>query len=326
MQVPNYVRGSIAPTFTVFKEDGSLDDAGQRRFMDFLLERGSISAFFIRSGMGLMYTFSMEDTRQIARNVCSHLRGITPILVGCSGIWDRNYDRRPDPRVYVNQSIELGNYALEQGAAGVVYTVPEALEPASGETIQQMIERYFCTVCDQVSGPVFVYQPPNTLRDYEILPETLSRLADIDNFIGGKFSTADGFYTYELLRAVRGKHFGYIVGNETMFYAGLVAGAIACIGQGALLNPQILTAVYERYRSGNYSGMLLAQDAVNTLVSQGVNAVDFIKRYATEKGYDVPLYTRSQCNNPYMTDAEPITEEAYHKFKKIYEMELMPYL
>lgn len=325
MDVPKFVAGAIAPTFTVFKEDGSLDDAGQRRFMDFLVEMDAISAFFIRSGMGLMYTFSMEDTRQIARNICSHLDGVVPVLVGCSGIWDRNYDKRPDPLVYIEQSIELGNYALELGAAGVVYTVPEALTPHAGETIQELTERYFRTICERVKGPVFVYQPPETLKEYEIEPDTLTSLASIRNFVGGKFSTRDGHYTYELIRAIRGKNFGYIVGNETMYYAGLALGARACIGQGAILNPQIIKAELERFRSGNYGGILRAQDAINTLVSQNINSVDFLKMYATEKGYTVPLYTRSQRNNPYMKDRDPITKEEYIRFKEIYETELLPY-
>ena len=325
MDVPKFVEGAIAPTFTVFKENGSLDDVGQRHFMDFLLKMDAISAFFIRSGMGLMYTFSMEDVRQITRNICSHLDKVATVLVGCNGIWDRNYDHRPDPYLFIEQSVELGNYALELGAAGVVYTVPEALTPHPGETVQGLIERFFRTLCERVKGPIFVYQPPQTQKEYEMTPATLGRLAAIRNFVGGKFSTADGFYTYELIRAIRGKTFGYIVGNETMYYSGLALGARACIGQGAALNPQIIKAELERFRSGNYGGILRAQDAINTLVSQNINAVDFLKMYASEKGFEVPLYTRSQRSNPYMSDPEPITRETYVNFKEIYETELLPY-
>lgn len=325
MDVPNFVEGAIAPTFTVFKEDGSLDDAGQRRFLDFLQQSGAINAYFIRSGMGLMYTFSMDDTRQITRNVCGHLKGATAVLVGCNGIWDRNYDKRPDPKTYVEQGVELGNFALEAGADGVVYTMPEALLPADGETHQQLIERYFRTICERVQGPVFVYQPPNTAKDYEIAPATLTRIASIDNFVAGKFSTPDGFYIYELIRAIREKVFGYILGHECLYYAGLMLGARACIGQGTMLNPQIFKAELACHRAGDFAGVMRAQDAINTLVVEGAKPVDFLKMYATEKGYDVPLYSRSQKSNPYMGDSVPITKDEYEAFKKIYEAVLAPY-
>ncbi len=325
MEVPTFVEGAIAPTFTVFQEDGTLDDNGQRRFMDFLMESRSISAFFVRSGMGLMYTFSMDDTRRIARNICTYLGNAAHVLVGCSGIWDRNYDRRPDPKTYIEEGVTLGRYALEAGAAGAVYTIPEALLPEAGETHQQLIERYFQTICDRVNGPVFLYQPPGTQAEYEMSPETLSRLAAIDNFVAGKFSTADGYYTYELIHAVRDKSFGYIVGNETLYYAGLVLGARACIGQGTMLNPQIIKAAYEHYLNGDIEGMLHAQDVINYLVREISNPVDFLKMYATEKGYDVPLHTRSQSTNPYMTDRAPITLDEYARFKYVYDKELTPY-
>ena len=67
--VPQFVRGCIAPTFTVFRSDLSFDSDGQRRFLDFLIERGGISAFFVRSGMGQMFTYSYEEVQAMARTV-----------------------------------------------------------------------------------------------------------------------------------------------------------------------------------------------------------------------------------------------------------------
>jgi len=110
-----------------------------------------------------------------------------------------------------------------------------------------------------------------------------------------------------------------------MFYVGLYLGSRACIGQGAILNPQILNAMLERYRSGNYSGVMRAEDSINTLVQQITHPVDFLKMYATEKGYETPLYSRSQKSNPYMQDRAPITKEEYDRFKVVYETELIPY-
>ncbi len=165
MQIPAYVHGCIAPTFTAFHDDGTLDDAAQRRLIDFMMESESISAFFIRSGMGQMYTFSMEDTKQIAKNVCGHLKGTAPVLVGCSGIWDRDYERRPDPAVFKQQAIELSRYAQEVGADGVVHTMPEALLPAPGESMADFEFKYFSEICAAVNIPVLLYQPPGTASE-----------------------------------------------------------------------------------------------------------------------------------------------------------------
>ena len=56
--IPQYVRGSIAPVFTAFHEDGRLDDDGQCSILRWLAETKAVSAFFVRSGMGQMFSFS----------------------------------------------------------------------------------------------------------------------------------------------------------------------------------------------------------------------------------------------------------------------------
>ena len=319
MKVPEYVRGAIAPVFSVFQENGALDEEGQRTFLNFLLQSGDISAYFVRSGMGLMYTYSMEDTKQMARVACAHLRGKGAVLVGCSGIWDRNLDRLPDPDAYLAEGIELGQYALDQGADGVVYTVPECLKPAAGQTESDVILRYFEALCAKVPGPVLIYQPPVTPKNYEMSPEVMARLADMDNVVGAKVSSVDGYYLYELLRAVRGKEFGFIIGCEMLYYAGLTLGARACIGQGTTVNPQLIRFMLDAYDRNDWQGVLEAQDAVNLMVQKSPSPVDFLKTYATEKGFPTPLHNRSQASNPYMSDRAPMTREEYDRFKPLFE-------
>ena len=319
MQPPAYITGSIAPVFTVFNEDGSLDDAGQRNLLDFMLERGGVSAYFIRSGMGQMYTFDMDDTRQIARNACAHMAGKAPVLIGCSGIWDHNRDRLPDKATYIEQAIELGRYAAGLGADGVVYTVPEGLLPEDGESIPDLIARYVETVCAAVDCGVYLYQAPRIDPAYIMPPALVARLADIDNLLGMKASTNDAYYISEAARAVRGKDFAYIAGAETSFYAALPAGARACIGQGASLNPRLLNLIQERFQAGDMQGMLDVQHDVNCLCEQCPNAVDFFKRYATEHGYPAGPTARSLANNPYMEDKVPLDDAGYAAFKAVFE-------
>ncbi|HOJ67729.1 MAG TPA: dihydrodipicolinate synthase family protein [Candidatus Hydrogenedentes bacterium] len=324
MKVPAWVRGAIAPVFTIFDRQGALNETGQRRFFDFLLDQGGISAYFVRSGMGLMYTFSVEETRRMAALACDHLRGRAPVLVGTSGTWNRDFDRLPDPGQYIREGVELGTYALEQGAAGVVYTVPECLVPADAgaRAIADAHLSYFERICAAVPGPVFLYQPPVTRPEFCLAPDTLARLAEIDNLVAGKFSTENGAYVFELIRATSGKDFGFIVGCETVFYVGLWLGARACIGQGTILNPGLFTAMLDAAEGSDWSRVLEIQAAVNRLVRGCANPVDFLKRYAREKGYDVPGYDRSSATHPYLADRAPLTDEAYEAFKAQYEQEL----
>lgn len=325
MQVPDYIYGSIAPTFTIFREDGSIDLDGEKRLLEYMIQQGSISAFFIRSGMGQMYTFSFDEVKQLAELACSVLKGHSAVLIGCSGIWDRNYDRRPLQEQYISEAILLSRYAEDIGADGIVHTIPEALLPRGKETISDVIYMYFETVCNAVQIPVLFYQPPGTRPEYCLTPEILKKLACLDTLVGGKVSSSDGAYLFNLARAVRNEEFSLIVGNETVFYAGLLLGCRACIGQGTSLNPQIIRAMVEYYDDGDMEACLQAQEDVNLLVRTCPNATEFFKRYITEKGFPVSEYSRVLENNPYFEQRQPLSKQEYEAFKKIYEEVLSRY-
>ena len=324
MKVPDHIRGSIAPTFTAFNEDGTLDDQGQRNFLDFLEAQGGISCYFIRAGMGQMYAFNVDDVKQLTTNVCTHLNGAKPVLVGCNGHWNRDYSKRPDEKVFIQQGIDLCKFAQDAGAAGVVHTIPEALE-FNGRSGEALFLDYFETMCNAIDIPLYIYQPPGSKPEYHLTAELVSKLAEIDNLCGAKVSSPDGELFFNLAYATRDQDFEYIIGCETAFYAGLYAGSRAVIGQGAILNPHVLNAVLECYERGDRDGALAAQASVNALCYGCGNPVDFLKRYATEKGYPIKPCFRTMNPNPYGTDPKPLTDEAYREFKALYEAELEKY-
>ncbi len=324
--VPDYVRGPIANVFTVFHDDGTLDDEGQRNFLDALLATESISAYFVRSGMGQMFTFSFEDVQQIARNACKHLEGIAPVLVGTSGIWDRDYDRLPDREQYTREAIELSQYAQDVGAAGVVLTIPEALGLKPGEKVEDICMRYFEAVSSAVAVPVFLYQP-GTPKPFSVTPESLRLYADIPGVKGIKVSTADAGYILDLCYSVAGhEDFAYITGNETAFYAGLCVGSRAVIGQGACINPAILRAVLERFERGDHEGAIEAQYSTNLLVRKAKRPTEFFKRYLNEKGYRMGTASRATKSKSYAEPEAPLTDEEYQAYKRLLESELAKYV
>ena len=320
--IPQYISGSIAPVFTAFAEDLSLDEDGQRRLLDYMLEKGGISAYFLRSGMGQMYTFSVEEVRQMTRLGCEHLRGKAPVLIGCAGVWDRDRARRPEREIYIRQCLELGKYALDQGADGVVYTIPEALETRNGETHADVVLDFFERIAAELSGPILIYQPPGTQQEYCVTAPLMRDLAALPGIRGIKLSTSDGEYVCTIGEALEGTETALICGCETVFYAALLAGARAAIGQGASLNPRHLNAIQDRMHAGDVAGAMAAQRRTNLLCREARNPVAFFKRYVSEKGYAVPPYARILENNPYVTNPAPLDDNEYARFKMLFETEL----
>jgi dihydrodipicolinate synthase/N-acetylneuraminate lyase len=322
MNTPDFIYGNIAPVFTAFNDDLTLDDNGQKNILDWILATDSVSAFFVRSGLGQMYTFSAEDIRQIAKTACAHMAGKAPVLVGCNGEWDRDRTKLPDPVVFQKQAIELSAFATDVGAAGVVHTVPDMIRPTNGESAQDVVLRYFESLASAVDAPIFIYQPPGVDVDYQMSPELLAKLADIPNIVATKVSTNDAEYLFNLIHATKDKDFSVIAGAETSYYAALYAGARAVIGQGCTINPQIIKKMQKCHEAGDRAGVLEAQHSINLLVNECRNSVDFFKRYLNEKGYSVGQAFRSAPDNLYIQYPQPLTDNEYSRFKNILESEL----
>ena len=325
--IPSFVRGSIAPVFTAFHEDGRFDPEGQRNILTYLHDAGGISAYFVRCGMGQMYTFSYEETQAMAKTACEHMAGKGPVLVGTAGIWDRDFNALPDPALFQQQAIELSQYAESVGAAGVVHTMPEAIAPKAGETHRDVILRYFEQVSASVKIPVFLYQPPSTIDAYRVNPDLLAELADMPNVVAIKVSTNDAEYIFNLTYAVRNKKaFGFISGAETAFLQGLISGSRAVIGQGATLNPKILNAIQTCYEKGDIEGAIEAQHITNLLVTRSKGTQEFFKRYIAEKGVAIKPFQRGQKGGAlYATEAGSLSENEYAQYKKLFETELAKY-
>ena len=324
--IPKFVHGSIAPVFTAFHEDGRLDDDGQRSILSYLYDSKAVSAGFVRSGMGQMFAFSFDDVRQIAKTACEHMAGKTPILVGATGIWDRDRDKLPDPAAFTQQAVELSKFAEGVGASGVVHTLPEAIAPQPGQTFADVILHYFETIGAAVKVPVFIYQSPGTDNRYILSPDLAQKLADMPNIKGMKASTNDAEYIFAITYAVRDKDFGFISGAETSFLAGLISGSRAVIGQGATVNPKILNAIQDRYDLGDIQGAIEAQYSTNLLVQRSRNTTEFFKRYITEKGYPVKPFARSTGGSPYVSTAPvSLSQDEYDTFKHLLESEMEKY-
>ena len=91
------------------------------------------------------------------------------------------------------------------------------------------------------------------------------------------------------------------------------------------MNPKIINAVLTNYLNGDIESALSAQNDVNTLVRECKNAVEFFKRYISEKGYTVSPYPRRMENNPYIDQKMSLTQEEYERFKVIYESIIAKY-
>jgi 4-hydroxy-tetrahydrodipicolinate synthase len=295
-RTPAYLNGVIVPMYTPATPEGSLDEQGIRNYTDWLIENGSISTLFPRSGLGQMYEFDLEKVRSVIDIVTDQAGGRIPVMPGCGGAYDGGRDPVDNPQRYYDESIELSNHAAERGCITVVLVMPYALHGRDMDRsqVEEVTFDYYRTVAQSISLPVLIYQPPVSRRRYRIGSNLVARLIDeVPQIVGMKYSTADLGRIMRVAQKIDGRDWVLISGNEAVFMQAFTAGACGIVGQGCTNNPEVLLAVYERLMSGDYAGALSA--AMDVL--RGIRATGRYSpaigglAYLTRKGVDVPTYS-----------------------------------
>jgi dihydrodipicolinate synthase/N-acetylneuraminate lyase len=312
--MPEFLTGVIAPMFTPCNEDGSLDDEGIRSYVNWLKDTGAVTSIFVRSGVGKMLLFTMDEVRQMARVAIEEADGEVYVLVGASGEFSRG---RPREKVYIEQTVELCQFAQDNGADGAV-VVSFGLDPLGN--LDEKIVKFYEKLNDSVEIPILIYQPGMTPAPFLMKSEVLERVSALPKVRGMKFSTDDMKRFGELCSASLDEDFTMISGAETSFLPSLSLGAGGVIGEGCNTYPQVLRAVFDNFMAGDLGAAARAQFTVNRTLSvwSGMDSAMVGKSYLASKGVKIkPILRRRQVDvEPRLDAFEKAIDSAVEPFKK----------
>jgi 4-hydroxy-tetrahydrodipicolinate synthase len=313
-----FLTGAIAPMFTPFNEDDTIDLTGISEMIRWLGRKGHVRTVFIRSGIGRMHTFLASEVKLFAEVALKTARSETKmgVIVGCSGEFDWDPRHRPEPSRYISQGIEIMEYVKGLGADGAVLIVPKALVPEPGESHEDMIVRYYERMAKAVQIPIILYQPHGVEEEYRITPQVLSRLMEIENIVGFKLSTSSRDIFAPIAEvASRRPDFSLIAGDERFYLEALKLGAKGVIGEGCNIYPHLLELIRKSFLNGDMERAAKLQEAVHSILSvgEGMDRTVLWKQYLARKGVRIKPYNRSGTR-PYPPE---VVEEFERKVDEI---------
>jgi 4-hydroxy-tetrahydrodipicolinate synthase len=164
--------GSWVAVVTPYDEDGSVDYDTFRELIDFHVEHGT-SGLLVMGSTGESTVLSTAERREIIERVGAMADGEIPVFVGCTGS-------------STAATLEMAGHAADQdGTDGILLVVPPYIRPP-----QDSLYDFFATVADSVDLPVAIYNNP-TRVGVNIDPDTMVRLAEIDNVVADKEAVSD---------------------------------------------------------------------------------------------------------------------------------------
>ena len=223
-------RGSIVALVTPMHADGEIDDASLQRLVDFHVAQGTAAIVSVGT-TGESATLDEDEHCAVIRRTVELAAGRLPVIAGTGANSTR-------------EAITLTRCAREAGADAALLVTPYYNKPT-----QQGLYLHHKAVAEAVDIPQILYNVPGRTA-CDMLPETVARLAEIDNIIGVKEATGD-LARVERLRADCGPDFALYSGDDATACEFMLRGGDGVISVTANVAPRLMQAMCEAALAGD---------------------------------------------------------------------------
>ncbi|WP_457568437.1 4-hydroxy-tetrahydrodipicolinate synthase [Desulfurobacterium sp.] len=214
---------------TPFK-NGKVDEEALREHIEFLIE-GGVSGIVPCGTTGESATLSYEEHEEVIAITIEQVKGRVKVIAGTGSNSTK-------------EAIELTAYAKKAGADGALLITPYYNKPN-----QEGLYLHFKAIADAVDIPVVLYNVPGR-TGVNMLPETVARLADIENIVAIKEATGSTNVATEIVNLC-GDKIEVLSGDDLTFYPLLAVGGKGVISVTANLVPDRMVKMYRAFADGD---------------------------------------------------------------------------
>lgn len=225
------LQGIFTPNMVPLHDDGSINEAELRRYIDWLIDRG-VHGLYPNGSTGEFTRFSVEERQRIVRIVCEQAAGRVPVLAGAA-------------EANVRETIRACELYHEYGARAVAIVSPfyYRLSPES-------VYAYFEQIARNSPIDVTLYNIPMFASPIDV--PTIRRLAELERIVGIKDSSGDMAFMLRMMAAVQPVRpdFSFLTGWEAALAPMLLMGCDGGTNATSGVAPEVTRRIYELCRSG----------------------------------------------------------------------------
>lgn len=164
-------QGSMVALVTPMLPDGELDWVGLHKLVDWHLEKGTHAIVAVGT-TGESATLNVSEHLQVIKAVVDQVNGRIPVIAGTGAN-------------STTEAIELTQSAKDAGADACLSVTPYYNKPT-----QEGLFLHHQAIAKAVALPQLLYNVPGR-TGVDMRPETIARLAAVDNIIGVKEATGE---------------------------------------------------------------------------------------------------------------------------------------
>lgn len=239
----------ICPVLTAFDKDGKVDMDAMKKQFDHLIE-GGLNGIAVMGSSGEFYAMTLEAAMAFARESIAYLKGKIPVYVGTG-------------RLIADETIQLSNYALKQGATAVMIVGPYYIG-----TDDAGMEEYYDYVSEHIHGNIILYNFPDR-TGFDLSADVILRLLKKHkNIIGLKDTFGAPSHTRALIGKIKPVYpeFRIYSGYDDNFAHVVSSGGDGCIAALSNVFPKLCSEWVDAVEHGNMERTMQIQQIVDELM------------------------------------------------------------
>jgi 4-hydroxy-tetrahydrodipicolinate synthase len=227
--------GSLAALITPMREDGAIDEAALRNFIEWQIAEGTDGLAPVGT-TGESPTLSHEEHKLVVELTVKVAKGRVPVIAGAGSN-------------ATAEAVELARHAASVGADAVLVVTPYYNKPT-----QEGLFLHYSAIADAVDLPIIIYNiPSRSVIDMSV--ETMARLARHRNIAGVKDATANLTRPQHTAQAC-GAEFCQLSGEDHTALPFLAAGGHGCISVTANIAPRLCADMHKAWRRGDLAAAM----------------------------------------------------------------------
>ncbi|WP_370979367.1 4-hydroxy-tetrahydrodipicolinate synthase [Agaribacterium sp. ZY112] len=222
-------RGSLVALVTPMKADTSLDWDALDKLVEWHLEQGT-HGIVAMGTTGESATLDRDEHLAVIRRVIDIVNARVPVIAGTGAN-------------STSEALDLTAAAKNAGADGALLVTPYYNKPT-----QEGLFLHHQYIAERVALPQLLYNVPGRTA-CDMLPETISRLAKLDNIVGVKEATGD-LERLAQIKASVGDDFCLLSGDDETGLDFILAGGDGVISVSTNVAPALMSRICELALAG----------------------------------------------------------------------------
>lgn len=250
------ISGIFTPHIVPLDDDGQINEAELRRYVDWLIDKG-IHGLYPNGSTGEFLRFTPDERRRIIKIVCDQAAGRVPVLAGAA-------------EANTRETIAACETYVEYGARAVAIVSPfyYRLSPES-------VYAYFREIALNSPIDVTLYNIPMFASPIDV--PTIRRLSELERIAGIKDSSGDLAFMMQMIAAVRPGRpdFAFLGGWDTILMPSLIMGCDGGTHASSGVVPELTRKVFDLTTAGQLADAMPLQYQLLEFFETALRSGDF---------------------------------------------------